>query len=100
MAKLTAAKRKALPKASFAVPRGTGSKPKINSYPIHDRSHARAALSMVAAHGTPTEQRMVKSAVKKRYPSIGAKKAASSSTTRTTSTSSAPSRRGGRRGRR
>ena len=70
MAKLSAARRKQLPRSSFAVPRGKGSKPKINSYPIHDESHARAALSMVARHGTPAEQKAVKAAVKRRYPSI------------------------------
>jgi hypothetical protein len=70
MAKLTAAARKRLPRASFAVPKGKGSQPGKNSYPIHDASHARNALAMVAQHGTPGEKRAVKAAVKKRYPAI------------------------------
>jgi hypothetical protein len=45
--------------------------PSKRAYPIHDQSHARAALSMVAAHGSAGEQRVVKAAVKRRYPSIG-----------------------------
>jgi hypothetical protein len=70
MAKLTAAKRKALPKASFAVPKGKGSNPKVNSYPVHDKAHARNALAMVEQHGSPTEKKMVKAAVKRKHPTI------------------------------
>lgn len=67
MAKLTPKKRKALPKSSFAVPEKDG-------YPIHDKAHARNALSRVAQHGTPAEKAKVKSAVKRKYPTIGKKK--------------------------
>jgi hypothetical protein len=70
MAKLTAAARKRLPRASFAVPKGKGSQPQKNSYPIHDAAHARNALARVSQHGTPAEQRAVRAAVKKRYPGI------------------------------
>ena len=45
--------------------------PEDKRYPIHDIEHGRAALSMVAAHGTPEEQSKVKAAVHKKYPSIG-----------------------------
>ena len=45
--------------------------PKEEKYPIHDIEHGRAALSMVAKHGTPSEQAAVKSAVYEKYPSIG-----------------------------
>lgn len=38
MAKLTAAKRKALPKNEFALPG-------IEKYPVNDKAHARAAKS-------------------------------------------------------
>lgn len=60
--KLDAATRNALPDKAFALP---GRK-----YPIHDASHARDALSRVAADGTSHEQRVVKVAVAKRFPGI------------------------------
>ena len=62
MAKLTAAKRKAIPSKDFAVP--------DRSYPINDASHARNALARVSQHGTPALQARVKSAVKRKYPGI------------------------------
>jgi len=64
MARLTYKKRKGLRKSSFAIP----SKRK---YPIHDKTHAISALSMVAKYGTPAEKKQVRAAVHKRYPSIG-----------------------------
>lgn len=63
LADLTAAKRKSLPKASFAVPGR-------RAYPIHDEAHARNALARVAQHGTPSEIARVKAAVRKRFPNI------------------------------
>lgn len=39
-------------------------------YPIHDINHARAALSMVAKHGTTAEQEQVRQAVYAKYPGI------------------------------
>lgn len=62
-AKLTAQERKALPKDAFALP---GRK-----YPIHDETHARLALAMVAKYGTPAKKAKVRAAVHKRYPNIG-----------------------------
>ena len=62
--KLTTEKRKSLKKGSFAVP---GER----KYPIHDISHARNALSRVAANGTPSEKKQVRAAVHAKYPSIG-----------------------------
>tara|TARA_R100001143_G_C3308029_1_gene108822 strand:- start:223 stop:429 length:207 start_codon:yes stop_codon:yes gene_type:complete len=62
MAKLTAAKRKAIPSKDFAGP--------DRSYPINDASHARNALARVSQHGTPALQARVKSAVKRKYPGI------------------------------
>ena len=62
MAKLTAAKRKAIPSKDFAGP--------DRSYPINDASHARNALARVSLHGTPALQARVKSAVKRKYPGI------------------------------
>ena len=60
---LTAKKRKSLPSSAFAIP--------PDKYPIHDEAHARNALSRVAQHGTPEEQKKVRAAVKRRYPHIG-----------------------------
>ena len=58
------AERKKLSKISFALP---GKR----KYPIPDKAHARNALARVAQNGTPAEQKKVKAAVKKRFPSIG-----------------------------
>lgn len=63
MSVLTAKKRKSLGVKSFAIP---GSR----KFPIHDAAHARNALARVAQHGTPTEKRIVRAAVKRRFPNI------------------------------
>ena len=59
--------RKKLSKKSFALP---GKR----KYPIPDKAHARNALARVAQHGTKAEQKKVKAAVKRKFPSIGKKK--------------------------
>lgn len=64
VAKLTAKKRKALPKSSFALP---GQR----KYPIDTPNRARNALARVARHGTKAQQKTVRAKVHKRYPSIG-----------------------------
>ena len=61
MAKLTAAKRNALPGKSFIFP---GKR----AYPIPDASHARTALAR--ASGKPQEA-TVRAAVHKKFPGIG-----------------------------
>jgi len=61
---LTTKDRKKLSKNSFALP---GKR----KYPIPDKAHARNALARVAHHGTPAEQKKVRAAVKRRFPSIG-----------------------------
>jgi hypothetical protein len=58
--------RKKLKRKSFALP---GKR----KYPIPDKAHARNALARVAQKGTPAEQKKVKAAVRKRFPSIGKK---------------------------
>ena len=58
--------RNKLGKSAFALP---GKR----KYPIPDIAHARNALARVAQNGTPAEQRKVRAAVKKRFPSIGKK---------------------------
>lgn len=67
MARLSRKKRKRLKKSQFAIP----SKRK---YPINDKAHARNALSRVSQHGSPSEKRQVRAAVRRKYPSIGKKK--------------------------
>ena len=64
---LSTKKRKKLSKKQFALP---GKR----KYPIPDKAHARNALARVAQSGTSAEQKKVKAAVKKRFPSIGRKK--------------------------
>lgn len=44
--------------------------PKQDKYPIHDADHARNALTRVAQHGTPEEQKRVRAAVAKKWPGI------------------------------
>jgi hypothetical protein len=63
MAKLTAARRKAIPTSQFAGP--------DRSYPIMDKSHARNALSRVSQYGSPALIAKVRAAVHRKYPSIG-----------------------------
>jgi len=62
MAVLTTKKRKAIPKAEFALP---GRK-----YPIHDASHARNALARVVQHGSPSQVNIVRRKVARKFPSI------------------------------
>jgi hypothetical protein len=63
MAKLTTARRNALPKTAFAGP--------DRSYPINDRSHARNALARVSQNGTDAVKAKVRAAVHRKYPGIG-----------------------------
>lgn len=45
--------------------------PESRRYRIDDAAHARNALARVSQHGSPSEQRRVRAAVRRRYPSIG-----------------------------
>lgn len=73
MATLSSKQRKAMPAKSFALPgKGAGPQGKgAGAYPIHDKAHARNALSRVAQHGTPTEKSKVRAAVHRKFPDIG-----------------------------
>jgi hypothetical protein len=64
MARLTKKARRKIPTSKFAIKRG-------RKYPIHDKAHARNALSRVAQHGTAAQKRQVRAAVRRKYPSIG-----------------------------
>ena len=68
MAKLTTKQRKNLPQSDFAI---AAKAPASGSYPINDASHARNALSRVAANGSPSAQAKVKAAVHRKFPDIG-----------------------------
>jgi hypothetical protein len=57
------ANRKKLKKSSFALP-------EQEKYPIPDIEHARNALARVAQHGSAAEQKKVRAAVEKKYPSL------------------------------
>jgi len=61
--KLTAAGRKQIAPKNFALPGGR--------YPIHDKSHARNALSRVSQHGSQAEKAKVRAKVHAKYPDIG-----------------------------
>ena len=55
--------RNQLKDQSFALP-------DQRKYPIPDIEHARNALARVAQNGTAEEQKKVRAAVEKRYPSL------------------------------
>lgn len=59
---LTAQARGQIKAKNFALPG--------RRYPVHDESHARAALSMVAAHGSGSEKAQVRAEVARKYPGI------------------------------
>lgn len=63
MARLTAARRKALPTKKFAGP--------DRSYPIDTANRARNALSRVSQFGSPAVKERVRAKVHREYPSIG-----------------------------
>lgn len=65
--KMTAARRKRLPKTSFALPAK-------RKYPIDTPGRARNALARVAQHGTPAQKATVRRKVVKRYPSLAKKR--------------------------
>lgn len=67
MARLSSRRRRKLPKKSFALP---GKR----KYPIDTKKRARNALARVSQHGSPSQKRRVRAAVKRKYPSIGKKK--------------------------
>lgn len=67
-AALTENQREHISKKNFAVPHGgPGGKP---AYPVEDPKHARLALSMVSAHGSPSEKSKVHDLVAKKYPAL------------------------------
>lgn len=63
------------PKGSYAVPPGSpvGGKGRA-AYPINTAGRARNALARVSQHGSAAEKKMVRAAVKRKYPSIGKKR--------------------------
>lgn len=63
MAKLAAKQRNKLPKSKFAMP---GKR----AFPIDTKARARNALARVSQFGTKAQQKKVRAAVTKRYPSL------------------------------
>lgn len=63
MAKLTAAKRNALPSKTFAGP--------DRSYPINDKNHAIAAKSMATRFASTSVKAEVDAKVAKKFPGLG-----------------------------
>jgi len=63
MAKLTSKQRNKLRKSQFALP-------SQRKYPINDKAHAKNALARAAQHATPSQERRIKTAVYKKYPSL------------------------------
>jgi len=61
--KLTTKGRKQIKSDNFALPG--------RRYPIHDKAHARNALSRVSQYGTPAEKAKVRAAVHRKFPGIG-----------------------------
>lgn len=65
MARLTSKGRKKIKESNFALPG--------RRYPVHDKSHARNALSRVSQFGTAAEKAAVRRKVKSKFPGIGKK---------------------------
>ena len=73
MADLSEGAREHLSPSQFALPKKAKTakqRAKSGNYPIPDAAHARAALSLVAKHGTPDEQAKVRAAVHRKFPGI------------------------------
>lgn len=62
MARLTAAKRNALPDSAFAGPG--------RSFPIQDMSHARNALARASGNAGPELKAKIRAKVHKKFPGI------------------------------
>lgn len=74
---MSAKERQALPRSDFALP-GKGDGPKgagAGSYPVPDKAHARAALSMVSRYGDSAEKAKVRAKVHSKFPTIGSSRA-------------------------
>lgn len=63
MAKLTAKARRKLPASAFAYP-------SKRAYPIHDRTHAKAALAFAARSSTSGTYAHVAARVNKKFPGL------------------------------
>lgn len=88
MAKLKAKQRRKLPSSAFAYP-------SKRAYPIHDRAHARAALSRAAQKKTSGSYAHVAAAVNRKFPGLA--KGKTKARTRTTSKKRSAGRRKSKR---
>ncbi|HEX8108487.1 MAG TPA: hypothetical protein VF516_12225 [Kofleriaceae bacterium] len=64
MARLSAKRRAKIPTSKFAIKKG-------RKYPVDTAKRARVALGLVGMHGSAAQKKAVRSAVRRRYPSIG-----------------------------
>src|SRR5262249_23520194 len=59
------------PRSSYAIKPGSGVGGKGRAkYPINTLKRARNALARVSAHGSAQEKKLVKAAVKRKYPAL------------------------------
>lgn len=63
MARLTSKRRNKLPKSSFAIK-------SQRKYPIDTKARARNALARVSQFGTKAQQKQVRAAVTRKFPSL------------------------------
>lgn len=62
MARLSAARRKAVPTSEFGLPgkaRSSGDKAQSGNYPMPDKAHARSALRLMH-NASPAEQKLIR----------------------------------------
>lgn len=74
MPKLSYKARKRLPAGKFVFPNGTKADPGKTKFPVHDKKHARQALSRAAQRRTrltTRERCKVVEVVCRRYPDVG-----------------------------
>jgi hypothetical protein len=74
MAKLTKKSRARIKRGNFVFPDGTKADPGEGKFPIHDRKHAKNALSRAAGKKTKLEDKercLVVSRVCHRFPALG-----------------------------
>lgn len=73
MAKLSASSRSKVKSSNFAIPgkaKTAAAKKRSGNYPIPDKGHAKSALGLVGRFGTSAEKKEVRSAVKRKFPTV------------------------------
>jgi hypothetical protein len=70
VAKLTAKKRKKMPKKQFALPEGTGPDKSTDQYPINDEEHAVQALARGKQNLSPEDYAKLVAKVCAKFPGL------------------------------